>query len=522
MSLLRLIALMAGLLFCSQAFAHASLVSSEPADGAVLDRAPAMVRLRFNEPVAPAVLRFIDSSGKQRDISIHARNETIDIDLPRELPRGTQTLSYRIISADGHPVGGTMVFSLGAPTASGGVQSSMSAALSALIWLTRIGVYIGLFFGVGGAFFHAWIARDAGKNRFVRLALSIGVLSALLSLGWQGLDLLGRPLADLSSLSVWQAALGTSLAPSMAVALAAFGLSAWAERRHMLPLRQELAAVALAGVGIALAMTGHAASAAPLWLTRPAIFFHAITAAYWIGALVPLLQLVLRRDRDLPKIMQRFSLVALWSVAILAVAGVTLAIVQVEHPSALIETAYGRLLIFKLAAFACLLGLAAFNRRRLTPAVQAGDVTAPVQLARTIRAEILLMLVILGLVAGWRFTPPPRAQISPENAGIHLHIHQDKAMSDVTLRPGRVGSNSLRIELLSGDFGPLNPIEVRVLLSQPAAGIEPIERKAARQPDGSWVISDMPVPVAGAWNVSVKVLITDFEEVELTDTLTVR
>src|ERR1700754_4228904 len=112
---MRLIAAVAALLLvvcgASGAFAHASLVSTEPRDGSMVAQAPKNVVLRFNEPVTPAVIRLIDAAGRVRDdAGVHALNETISIALPEGLPPGTQVISYRVISADGHPVAGSMVF----------------------------------------------------------------------------------------------------------------------------------------------------------------------------------------------------------------------------------------------------------------------------------------------------------------------------------------------------------------------------------------------------------------------------
>ena len=167
---MRLLAGLATLLtvlgFATGAFAHASLVATEPVDGSVLAVAPKTVQLRFNEAVAPGVIRLIDSAGKVRDdATAHVVDRTIEIVLPSELPRGTQLVSYRVISEDGHPVGGSMVFSIGAATAAATVPADASS-IGWLIWLARIGIYIGLFAGVGGAFFVCWIApaRAASKS----------------------------------------------------------------------------------------------------------------------------------------------------------------------------------------------------------------------------------------------------------------------------------------------------------------------------------------------------------------------
>src|SRR3954468_15361044 len=106
--MMRLAAAVAALLLvlCGSggALAHASLVGSEPRDGSMVAQPPDKVRLRFNEPVTPAVVRLIDADGKTRDdVRVEAVAETIEITPPAGLPAGTQVVSYRVISADGHP-----------------------------------------------------------------------------------------------------------------------------------------------------------------------------------------------------------------------------------------------------------------------------------------------------------------------------------------------------------------------------------------------------------------------------------
>jgi copper transport protein len=227
----RLIAILAALLwtlcFATAAFAHASLVSTEPRDGSVLAQAPATVQLRFNEAVTPAVISLIDATGRTRDdAAVHAANETVSIALPDGLPFGTQVISYRVISADGHPVSGSMVFSIGLPTAKSGMtQTPPASVLAVLIWLSRLGLYLGLFVGVGGAFFDAWIAPDRARPATTVVALELGLFSVVVSLGCQGLDLLGLPVGGILSIAPWQAAVTTSLATSLLIAAAAMGLS---------------------------------------------------------------------------------------------------------------------------------------------------------------------------------------------------------------------------------------------------------------------------------------------------------
>ena len=94
-----------------------------------------------------------------------------------------------------------------------------------LIWLARIGVYLGLFVGVGGVFFAAWIGQGPSGSTVIRGALAIGLVSAVASLGLQGLDLLNLPLGGIVTSAPWTSALATSLGPSLLIAIVAMAIA---------------------------------------------------------------------------------------------------------------------------------------------------------------------------------------------------------------------------------------------------------------------------------------------------------
>jgi copper transport protein len=64
--------------------------------------------------------------------------------------------------------------------------------------------------------------------------------------------------------------------------------------------------------------------------------------------------------------------------------------------------------------------------------------------------------------------------------------------------------------------------KLRVALSNTAAGIEPIERQAARGDDGVWRVRGLSIPVSGRWTVELEVLVSDFEMLRLSETLEIR
>jgi copper transport protein len=510
--------------------AHASLVEATPGDGAILERAPEHVSLRFNELVSPLRMRLIGPDGRARDaLTAIPRNEIVVVGLPQDLATGTHLLSWRVVSADGHPVSGSFVFSIGRPSAwptSISTEDSGDARLPPLIWLTRIGSYVGAFVGVGGAFFSGWIApQNSAPLALIKAALSIGFLGTLVSVGLQGLDAFGAPLDNLWTRPVWTAGLETALGlTAIALLLAVLTAHLSLVATKQLILRRVSSAVALILVGVAFALSGHASAAEPQWLTRPAVFIHCLGVAFWTGAFLPLLALLRRPQENAIEVVRHFSSVALAFVGAMVLSGGVLAIVQVQAPRALIETAYGRLLLAKLALATGLFALAALNRFIFTPRLvhvgEAGE--GRKRLASSIAVEVVFTACLLGVIAGWRFTPPPRALAAAAAESARVHIHTRKVMADVTLTPGRVGPARAIISVMSGDFGPLDPREVTLILSHPGAGIEPMERRAVKADNGRWRVDRLLLPLPGRWRVRVDVLVSEFEKAILEDAIEIR
>jgi copper transport protein len=524
---MRLAVLAAALALAAQtsaALAHATLVSSDPADGAVLATAPSRLVLTFNEPVSPLVLRLVDDQGAATTLSYRLDDTAVTIDRPGVIGRGSHALSWRVISSDGHPVGGSVLFSIGAPSA-GGVPGAFAAVdwpVRIAIWCGRLAIYLGLLIGVGGVFFGKVVAmEDRGAGRLRLAALIAGLLAVPASIGLQGLDALDLPLSRLGQGIVWQTAMGTSWGATAVIAflglVAALAATAGRGRRAAL-----LAVIAFLGVGAAFSASGHASAARPQLLARSAVFIHTMAVAFWIGALIPLAA-ALRQAGD-RLVLRRFARLIPLAIVPLALSGAALAVLQVEKPAALWSTTYGRILLVKLALVSILLLLAAMNRWHLTGPAAAGDRAATKRLVLAICAEVGLAVAILGVVATWRFTPPPRSleAAAARPAHVHIHIHTARAMADVALTPGRAGPVTASVMIMTGDLGPLDAKELTLILSNPAAGIEPIRRPATRSDDGIWRVGNLVIPVAGRWNIEVAILISDFEEVRLRETIDIR
>jgi copper transport protein len=516
-----LIALLIALASASEACAHASLVKAVPADGAVIPLPPAALTLTFNEPVAPLVVRLIGPDGAPlAPIAVTAQDTTVTISAPPALRRGTHVLSWRVISADGHPVGGSLMFSIGARSPAAQLENLADRSVRAALWAMRVVMYVALFVGAGGAFFAAWIADGTASRAWIVFVLAAGLVAVALSVGLQGLDALDLPLSGLRHKLAWDAGLATSYGATAVAAALALLAAVFGSVTKSASTARALSLVGVIGMGLALSLSGHASSAAPRLLNRPTVFLHAVCVAFWIGSLLPLCLAVgsarTRGPHSVGAQLERFSRAIPLVIVVLVASGLWLAFVQLDRIAALWTTSYGQLLACKLACVAVLLALAAANRYRLVPKFETGGAAAARPLATAIAFELVIALLILSLVALWRFTPPPRALAVA--APISLHLHGEKAMAEIEIeRNGEAAGASLL--LLDGEFRPLAAKEVTLVLANPAAGIEPMRRIARRAGETNWRIDDLRIPVAGRWNLGVEILISDFDKVTVEDTV---
>ena len=126
---------------------------------------------------------------------------------------------------------------------------------------------------------------------------------------------------------------------------------------------------------------------------------HLLGLAFWVGIFAPLHRLAGRDAGAAGALAAEFSAWAVRIVPALVAAGAALFVVLTADPLAALGTPYGQLLAIKLLLFAPLLVLAAFNKLRLTPALEAGVAGAGAHLSRSIRLEALAVLAILATTA---------------------------------------------------------------------------------------------------------------------------
>lgn len=493
-----LVILLSALILPVQASAHAQLRGAEPTAGAILEAAPAEIVLTFNESIGALHARHFGPDGSTEDMDARAEGSRLIVPLPEELDEGTHALSWRVVSDDGHPVGGTYIFSVGFET------GAPEAAPEPVPWPAAVArgfLTLTLVMGVGGMVWAALSQMPA--PRVIGWAIRAVAPATLILIATQAMDMTGAGPAALLSNDAWAMALRSPVALAAAFAVAASLLALSARKWHVL--------VAWGLAALSFASAGHVARAEPMALMAPIVFAHATAFIFWAGAL-PGLILALRRS-DTYALMQRFSLYAVPMVALLVLSGGALAWRQIETLDALTSTAYGGVFLAKIVLFVCILSLAARHKLRLMPMLASnGAALARFHFNRSLRLELALMLALLVLTAAFRLTPPPRALAEIPETRAEVHLHGREAMADIALIPGRPGQNRAEILPLDSDFQPFAPLEVTLFFAKPDEGLERIELRAELGDDGLWEAGPIHLPQGGRWDVVADILITDFSK----------
>lgn len=474
------------------AVAHAQLRSASPAAGSVVEAAPAEVVLTFNEPVAVLSALWTGPDGTAAEVPARAEGPRLIVAIHEAAARGTHVLSWRVVSEDGHPVGGAHVFSIGAVTAAMAAETAREAGRLAADG--RAALTLTLALGVGALAAAALFA--APPPRIARWLAWGSPPAALLLLA-------GRADAAVAP-AAWAGLAGSPFLAAVALAMTALAL--------VLAGGRWLAVAALAAGGLSFAAAGHAGTAAT-W-SAAAVALHGAMAMLWAGALVVL---ATRAGRDAALI--PFGRIAPALVAALVAAGAVLSWAQLDPAlrgwAVLWTTGYGQVLSAKVALAALILGLAALNRWRLAPAAIAGR---PAGFRRSLRAELALMALLLALTGAFRLTPPPRALAEPAAAA---HLHGRLSGGELRLIPGRPGANRIEFAPHAADFGPLTPREAAVAFTHLATGTGPVETLLQARPGGLWQ-GEAVLPAAGDWDAVVRILIDDFTQERLGATLGLR
>ncbi|MCF6512146.1 copper resistance protein CopC [Blastococcus sp. MG754427] len=563
----------AGIGTAGPAAAHATLVATTPGEGARVETAPDEVTLEFTEGVSlgAGYARVLGADQQRVDAgSATVDGDVVTIPLRGDLPDGGYLVTYRVISADSHPVSGAFSFAVGdgellaAGTADDGAATD--PVVGALLPVTRWAGYAGLALALGVPVLVAvcWPAgRASARLRAMALAGAAAVaVSAVVGFLLQGPYAAGTGLTAVADPALLAATAGTGAGwgalarAALAIALLLVLRRSWQAAD---PGRGTAAAVAVLGVGlvVATAAVGHPVAGPWPVLAVLVAAVHAGAMAVWLGGLAGLLAVAVRPGAEpgaVATALPAFSRLAFGAVVALVVSGVVQSVREVASPTALVETTYGRLLAVKLVLVVVVLAAAGISRvwvqqrlgvrrpRSRTTTVHAfaagvaaeraepapEEVAAAAErdrvqaeaaaedlpaLRRSLLVEAVLAAVVLALSAVLVATPPARTALAqPVEVVLPLQGSSGASTGSVqlTVEPARPGENALHVYLFD-DAGRLTqPAEIRLTLTERSQQIGPLDVALEPAGPGHYVGDGMSIPGAGTWTLTATVRLDEF------------
>ncbi|MFC5402717.1 copper resistance CopC/CopD family protein [Cohnella soli] len=509
-----------------RAEAHAQLEQTTPVSGAKLETGPASVELRFNERLDSGGMKLSVLNEDKRDISkgkpeLFDGNKALRIDLPK-LGVGRYTVSYSVISADGHPVSGAYVFTVGNPTSLkdaseldphsqvGHAHEHGGAGLtqqSFLLYASRIVYYAGLLTVAGLAMWglRRKMSADATDTyrRTLALAGKFALIATLVYVFFSLQDLgQGEPISEWGRI-LTETTIGKLYIAELLLALAA-------------PLLPSLAASArliwpLAAL-LAEAWSGHAAAYDPVIYTVGLDFAHLAAASLWGGGLLLLLA-IWRIDRsEAGRFAMAFSKWAFISFVALWVTGVLSTLDFLPSLEYLKFTLWGKWLIAKVALSVLVAITALLIRQRL----RKGD--APRGYLLKIDAGLLASIVLCVGILTYQTPLPDNEPLTYHKMGTEMHV-------TLRITPNEPGENNFTLKIWLPEKvakGEPKSVKLRMLpTSKKDVGYidVPLEKYTDQEQDAypdflktTYRSKGPYLPFAGEWTAQIRV--TDGEDNE--------
>ncbi|MEH7304878.1 copper resistance CopC/CopD family protein [Neobacillus drentensis] len=520
-------------LFPSISSAHAYIKKSTPLENETVEKAPAEVMIRFDETIQPAFnsIKVFDSNGKrvdQNDGRIDPKQPSIlKSGLQNNLPNGSYRIKWKVVSSDGHPVEGVIPFQIGDE----GVGSTSlhketsgyipKADLIVIRWLQYISnaCYVGLLFFymvVMPKRIREFASIDKKFGKLISVSLTLLFLSILINLPLQATIESGFSWSEVFSFQLFENILtntsfGRTWLIQIAILITLFLLTI------IMGMSERLKRIIwwicfLLGSSLLLtkAVTSHAASQTNNLMSIAMDFLHLFAASIWIGSLIGFVGVLSIRNnpnnnQDYLTMIKRFSKWGCILVLLLTFTGIYGSLLYIPNLSALVQTNYGQVLMYKISLFVLMILLAAVNFLKGKKGTAKG-------LGASLKGELLigLMVLILSVV----LTNLPTAIQSP---GPFKETKIVNKGVQVTLRatPNIVGVNLFEVTLKDKSGKPIKDIEqlhLTFTMLEMDMGKETVS--LTKTADGKYTVKGLHFSMAGDWNVHVHALTKALESID--------
>jgi putative copper export protein len=276
-----------------------------------------------------------------------------------------------------------------------------ASAWDAATVMLRAAYYATSLGAAGAALFHAGFAERMAEEdaRAIRRlgagAAGLAIVLSLVALVVRAGVLSGG--GELFEARTWQAMMGSRIGDAFWIRLA--GLALIASLATGITVAPHLAVAGALAVAASYAAMGHSMLYRPRQEIAALVVIHLTCVSFWVGSLLPLARLARGRDMATAAIFEDWSRIARPVVALLIASGGLLAALMIRRLDLVYATHYGTALTAKLLFVLTMLVLAARHAFVLVPAAARGEPGAGARLARSIRFEAAVALLVFWAAA---------------------------------------------------------------------------------------------------------------------------
>jgi copper transport protein len=534
-------------------FAHAVPEFSNPAPNALLEELPENLIIQFNEPIVVELSRIdlLTQGGEAVETGplqlIDANGRTAAVTLP-DLDQGAYLVSWQVLSTvDGHTTSGTFAFGYGVAAMAVANENTVTAQLSPLSatarWLTLTG--IALLMGLFAFRLLVWnpivadvdleAEEEALDLKMAQIGIRVGIIGiALIGLGLVIIFIDQNRTYNLLQTANLQSWLGTRfgnmwLTRFLLLAVSHFNLSLFVDvkngRKELRGWEWWLGFVLAIALSLTVSLISHSAA-----LTEDTVqavlvdWVHVLAGTIWVGGLL-FLAISLWQARHLPNeprawlnlsLMLNFSAIAAIAVGLLLTSGGYLAAQHVGGWTELVGTAYGLLLLGKIAVSLLTIAIAGINlifvKPRLNAVYEAPENERTPRIlngfGRLVWAEMAIALFILA--AAGVLTDLQRGVDAPllaDAAGQTIVTESAEDLQvEMQIEPALVGNNSFDIRITDENGEPVTNIEdVSVRYTFLGQSIGSATGTAESLGNGRYRLEGSYISLIGTWQLEVSI-----------------
>lgn len=492
--------------------AHASLVQAVPSPDRHLQQSPPEINLTFNERLEKELyyIKVYDPRGQavtKNAAEMSQDQHALKLALPK-LQNGAFTVSYQVISADGHPVRGSYVLTIGerppgqtpVPHQSLHGEDHGGNANPLPMYITRIIYYVALLLLAGWVIWHSFNRLQTAEIRQdyrtwgIRLQI-FHTAALLMMILLQIIDLtVAASNPDIGNL-LTGTTVGMSWIFSIILAVGGFFLlfrEKWFDLLWVMMLL------------VAKSINGHAVAFENPLRTVLLDVVHLSAASIWVGGLVFAVVFWKKHREQVLAFLPLFSKWAFISIILLTLSGLFSTLIFLPKLDYLLLTAWGKLLIVKVVLVLLVVVVGAILRVLLRKQHDKTNLL--------LKIDFGLMLGIVGIVGILTYSNP-----LPDNEPLYWHQMGSTMHMTTEITPKAPGSNDFSVKIWMPEKGP-KPKQLQLLIKNTEkADVAPIEVPLTgavlqgREVFNGFVEYDYRstgpyLPFAGDWTVELRVM----------------